>query len=58
MKVICVDNYDRPGYIPVVIAENLSERSANSLADQMNEVEDELSANYYMVVKDNWQYDF
>ena len=55
MKVICVDNYDRPGYLAKVIAENVSNGNAHRIARLLNEEEDELSEDYFMVVSDDWR---
>jgi len=58
MKVIRVDNYDRGIYEPVVIKENLTENEARRIAARMNDMKNEYSPDYYMVVKDDWQYEF
>ena len=58
MKIIRIDNYDRGIYEPVVIEENLTESKARRIADRMNDMEDEYSPDYYMVVENDWQYDF
>ena len=57
MKVICVDNYDRPGYVPYVVESNLTKREAEDKADYMNSVEDDMSENYYLVVEDGWEHE-
>ena len=57
MKIICVDNYDRPGYAPYIVESNLTKREAEEKADYMNSVEDDMSENYYMVVEDDWEHE-
>lgn len=58
MKVIRVDNYDRGIYEPVVIKGNLTENEARRIADRMNNMKGEYSPDYYIVVEDDWQYEF
>lgn len=49
MKILLVDNYDRGLFGPVVVAENVPERFAHKIARLLNEEEDDMSPNCYLV---------
>lgn len=56
MKIVLVDNYDRPWVTPVVIAENVvNVWIAEKIAHLLNEAEEENSPHYYLVKNDEWK---
>ena len=54
MMIVLLDNYDRPGSVPVVIQKNLSKRDAESMAERLNNMTDAYGPAYYMAVEDGW----
>lgn len=54
-KVLMVDNYDRDGFLPTLIQDELPEQVAKDLAKKLNDQEGEDSPDYYIAVTRDYQ---
>lgn len=54
-KVLAVDNYDRDGFLPTLIQDELPEQVAKDLAKKLNDKEDDESPDYYIAVTRDYQ---
>lgn len=54
-KILKVDNYDRDGFLPTLIQDELPEQVAKDLAKKLNDQEGEDSPDYYIAVTRDYQ---
>ena len=55
MKVIRTDNYDREWMPQHLVKENLTEVEAKDIADKLNNLEEEVTEDFYMVVPNDYR---
>lgn len=55
MKIICVDNYDRPTVSDKLVAENLDELNGNKLVTLLNNLNPSGGPHWYKLVEDDYK---